>query len=507
MDQDRGKSGPRRLISGGAWFLGLMTLSGIFWLLLSIQIGWRYGPEGYALFTVTSSVFDFMWAFVFGGIFEGLIHFGTAHLTKKDSNLERFFSRYVRYLTLMSLAAFVGLTVFAFQTPSVSLRILLLSIAVAFLFSGTKDALSSILGSLHMNRELSSVNAAGYYATTIIGLVFVLLNLPDQFLPVLIPIGVVFQAFLCAYFVRSCIKDLLYYNAKFFVDRKLTHAIVEDLKDYKHILVFGFSVSVAKISFMVMKSLDIPILTLFFGLTEDVGVYGMADTASSVLFTMTAFSLPIIASVSEAWAKKDLDELDKLVKISVKLPLILGLPLTIIIFVLAEPLVKGIFGVGIFGPLFVGAVVPLKILIWGTFLLMFGYTLSSILVGIGKPKLSGILMAVAAVQYLVSLLVLVPFFGLNGAALSLTITGVTSLVLIPVFIKRNLNIDIFSGLPKVLFSGAVLAFLLFLIPQTDLLIVFLGMCASSAVYGLLVYYTGYLTKEDIQMLKTVEPQQ
>ena len=185
-----------------------------------------------------------------------------------------------------------------------------------------------------------------------------------------------------------------------------------------------------------------------------------------------------------------------------KLPLILGLPLTIIIFVLAKPLI-----VGFFGTPFLGAVVPLQILIFGTFLLMFGYTLSSVLIGIRKPKLSGLLMAVAAIQYLISLIVLVPLFSLNGAALSLTLTGVTSLILIPIFIKRNLKINIFSGLPKVLFAGAVLGFLLYLIPQNNMLIMFLGMCASTVVYGLLVYYTRYITKDDIAMLKTVEPQQ
>jgi stage V sporulation protein B len=442
-----------------------------------------------------------MWAFIFGGIFEGLIHFGTAHLTKEDADLPRFFSKYVRYLTVMSFIVFFALTFLSFQVSSDMLRILVLSLAFAFLFSGTKDALASILGSLHKNRELSSVNSVGFYVITVVGLVFILLNLPSELLPILITLGPICQAMLCVYFTRSYLKDLIFYNAKFFANRKITHALSEDFKHYRHILFFGFSVSVGKISFMIMKSLDIPILGMFFDLA-DVGVYSVADTASSVLFSMTAFALPIIASISEAWTKKDWDEIEKCVKVSVKYPLILGLPLTIIIFVLAEPLVRGIFGVD-----FAGAVVPLQILINGTFLLMFGYTLSSILIGIGKPKLSGMLMAVAAIQYLVSLLILVPIFGLNGAAVSLTLTGVTSLILIPIFIKRNLKVEIFSGLPKVLFSGAVLAVLLFLIPKTNFYVVMLGALGSVVVYGLLLRYTGYVTKEDIKMFKTVKPQQ
>jgi len=181
----------------------------------------------------------------------------------------------------------------------------------------------------------------------------------------------------------------------------------------------------------------------------------------------------------------------------VKYPLLLGLPLTIIIFALAEPIV-----VGIYGAAFQEAVMPLQILIIGTFLLMFGRTLSSILIGIGKAKLSGMLLAGAATQYIISLFILVPIFGLDGAAFSLTLTGVTSLVLIPLFIKRHLKVDVFWGLHKILFAGAILAGILFLLPKSNSLVVILGTIAGVAVYIILLYYTGYVDQEDINILKT-----
>ncbi|MCW4034171.1 MAG: oligosaccharide flippase family protein, partial [Candidatus Bathyarchaeota archaeon] len=396
MAEECGKSGPGRLVSGGAWFLGLMTLSGVFWLVLGIQINNVYGPEGFGLFNTASSVFDFMWAFIFGGLFEGLIHFGAAHLSKEGNNVAKFFSKYVRYLTLMSVAVFLCLTGLAIQAPSSMLRVLFLSLAFAFLVSGTKDALAAILGSLHQNRQLSIVNSIGFYAMTIIGLILIALNMPSDLLPVIITFGPITQALLCVYFSRTWVKDLIANNIEYFSTRKLKDALAEDWKDYKQILVFGFSVSIGKISFLVMKSLDIPIMKLYFDFA-DIGVYSVADTASSVLFSMTAFSLPIISSVSHAWTKQNWDEIEKCVKIAVKLPLILGLPLTVIIFVLAEPIILAIYG-----PLVSGAIVPLQILINGTFLLMFGHTLSSILIGVGKPKLSGKLMGIAAIQYLIS---------------------------------------------------------------------------------------------------------
>jgi O-antigen/teichoic acid export membrane protein len=496
MEKELCNSGPRRLVSGGAWFLALMILSGIFWLVLGIQVSRAYGPSGFGLFNMAYSVFDFLWALIFGGLFEGLIHFGACHLAKEDANLSRYFSNYVRYLTAMSLVLFIFLTFLSFLTSNVIFRIILLSLAFGFLFSGTKDSLSSIIGSLHKSKQLSIIQSSGFYGVSIIGMIFIMFNLPSDLLPTLVIVAPVCQLLFCVFFLRTYLKDLFLFNIDYFKNKKLKDSLLEDIKQFKHILIFGFSISVGKISFMVMKSLDIPILNLYFDYAN-VGVYSVADTVSSVLFSMTAFAIPIISSMSEAWTIKDGTLIEKYVKISVKYPLLLGLPLTISIFALAEPIVVGIYGVA-----FRGAVMPLQILIIGTFLLMFGRTLSSILIGVGKPKLSGMLLAGAAIQYIVSLFVLVPLFGLNGAAISLTLTGVTSLILIPLFIKRHLKVDVFSGLHKILFSGAILAGILFIVPKSDVLMLILGTIVGIATYVLLLYYTGYINQEDIDILKT-----
>jgi stage V sporulation protein B len=500
MEKDLINVGPGRLVSGGFWFLGLMILSGVFWLVLGIQVSRVYGSYGFGLFSIAFSVFDFLWALIFGGLFEGLIHFGAGYLTKKDANLSKFFSNYLRYLTTMSLILFVFLILLSFNTSNIIFRIILLSLAFAFLFSGTKDSLASILGSLHKSKQLSIIQSSAFYAVTIFGMIVILLNLPMNLLPTLIVLAPVCQLLFCVYFLRPYIKELALHSIDIFTNKESKYSIIEDLRQFKHVLLFGLSISVGKISFMIMKSLDIPILSLFFDYAN-VGVYSVADTVSSVLFSMTAFSLPIISSVSEAWTRKDDVLMKKYVKISVKYPLLLGLPLTILIFVLAEPIV-----VGIYGSAFQEAVMPLQILIVGTFLLMFGYTLSSVLIGIAKPKLAGMLMAGAALQYIISLFVLVPFFGLTGAAISLTLTGVTSLVSIPIFIKYHLKTDVFSGLPKLLLSGAIFAAILFLIPKSNFLILIFGTIASLAIYIVLLYLTGYVNQEDINILKTARTQ-
>jgi len=52
MEKDLDNGGPERLVSGGMWFLGLMVLSGLFWLLWGVVLSRVYGPSGYGLFSL-----------------------------------------------------------------------------------------------------------------------------------------------------------------------------------------------------------------------------------------------------------------------------------------------------------------------------------------------------------------------------------------------------------------------------------------------------------------------
>ena len=500
MKEEASQSGSRRLVSGGLWSIGFMVLSGFIWLLWGVQVSRNYGPSGFGLFSMAQSAYNFIWAFIFGGIFEGLIKFGTEHLLEDDSNPAYFFSNYVRYLTGISLVVFVILAAASFLISDTILRILTLSIAFSFLFSGAKDSLASIVGALKRNRQLSIINSSRAYIVFIVGFVFILFDLPFYTLPTLLLMATIGQLLVSLFFCRPYLKDLYLSILKIFRMENKRYFISEDLQNFKYLVFFGLFVSIGKISFNVMKSLDIMVLNLFFDY-ENVGIYSVADTASSLLFYMTAFSIPIISSISEAWKKKDDELMEEYVKISVKYPLLIGVPLTISIFALAEPLVLGIYGAD-----FQAAVVPLQILIVGTFMLMFGYTLSAVLVGIGKPKLSGGLMAGAAVQYIFSLYVLAPAFGFEGAALALTLTGVTSLFLIPFFIRYYLKINIFSGIFKILVSGAIFAIILLYIPKSNLLTLSLGYAAGLVVFLISLKYTGYIDKEDITMLSSLRSQ-
>lgn len=494
------RPGPERLVSGGIWFLLLMVLSGVFWLLWSVVVSRVYGPEGYGIFNTAQSLYNFAWAFVFGGLFEGLIKYGSEHVAKGGWKLGSYFSSALKYLTGIGVVIFLLLTFLAFHITDTITSIMVLAIAVSFLFSGTKDALASIIGSFQKSDHLSIVNSSRAIIVLLTGLILIAFGFPSYILPVLIVVGTLWQLLLSAYLLRSRLRRLVPFNiSSLFSSSRLFSGnrigFIEDLRQFTKIFVFGLFVSLGIVSFNIMKSLDIVVLKMFFDYA-DVGIYSIADAVSSILFYMTSFSLPIIPAIAEAHVKRDKRLLEDYVEIAVKYPLLIGVPLTLIVLTMAQPLV-----IGIYGTAFAEAIKPLQILIIGTFMLMLGYNLSSILVGIDKPKLAGFLMLTAAVQYILFLFILIPMFGFVGAALALTLTGVTSILLLPYFLKRELKVSVYAGLPKVLLSSALMAIVLFFTPKSNPFFIMFGIVGSIAVFVASLYLLGYVTREDLKMMK------
>ncbi len=488
------QSGPERLVAGGVWFLTLMVLCGIFGWVWSVIVSRTYGPVGYGIFNTAQSLYTFAWAFIFGGLFGGLIKYGSEYVVKRGWELGSYFSTALKYLTAIGVIVFLILVVLAFHIPDPIMKITVLSIGVSFLFSGTKDALASVLGSFQKSNYLSIIDSSKIIIILVVGVMLISFGFPSYTLPVLLVVGTVWQLAISAYFLRSRLGKLFPFSiGELFRSKRV--GMSKDFRQFAKIFGFGFFVSLAMISFNVMKSLDIVVIKMFFDYA-DVGVYSVADTTSSILFYMTSFSLPIIPAIAEAYAKRDKQLLGKYVKIAIKYPLLIGIPLTLIILSMAQPLILVVYGAA-----FAGAVIPLQILIIGTFMLMFSYNLSSVLVGMGKPKLSGLLMSAAAIQYSLSLFVLVPLFGFTGAALALTLTGFTSMLLVPYFLKKELKVSVYNNLPKVLLPTAIMAFVLFLVPKSNLLFILLGVVVSIVLFTALLRLTGYLTREDLKMIK------
>ncbi len=486
------KEGPERLVAGGTWFLLLMILGGIFAVMWGIVLSRAYGPVVFGIFSTANSAQNFAWVLVFGGLSRGLMKYGSEYVTSKNGRVREFFTNSVKYMTIIGVVACLILSYIALSFSDPVMRIMIFSVGLSLLFSGTKDALGSILGSFQKNDYLSMINSSRLILIFIIGTIFILMNVSSYMISILVAIGTIAELTLSIYLFRIYVRDKqLFRHHKFFGDSEETET--GQIASFTNVAKFGIYISIAMISFNVMKSLDIIVLKSFFDYAK-VGVYSVADGASSILFYMTSFALPVIPAITEAYVRNDKELLEKYIKIAVKYPLIIGTILTTLIFMLAEPIILYLYGEA-----FVGAIVPLKILIVGTFMLMFGYNLSSVLIGVGKSKLAGGIMAFAAIQYLISLYILAPMFGFNGAAAALTLTGVTLMILVPYFVYREFKVNIYEDTHLVLLSAMVMVVFLLAVPKGNAVFVIVGIFSSIGVFLSSLYLLEYITADDLSM--------
>ncbi len=149
------------------------------------------------------------------------------------------------------------------------------------------------------------------------------------------------------------------------------------------------------------------------------GLYTGVHTFSLVpYYLVSAFYLVILPYVSEKWSAGDVKGVGELVKKNCHILYLLVLPVVVLISLTAAPLLASFYSeeYRVAGP-------ALSLLCFGTFLLSFYAMLSVVLNGIGKKRFSVVLSFVVFGIDVALLFVLIPLWGLVGAAAATSIAS------------------------------------------------------------------------------------
>jgi O-antigen/teichoic acid export membrane protein len=194
-----------------------------------------------------------------------------------------------------------------------------------------------------------------------------------------------------------------FWKVNFCFDRKLT----------KKLVFFGAAVMLVGMAGIIFNYLDTFILTLFRSL-EEVGLYNTSFPTARVLWTLSGtLGLVLLPLSSELWAKKDLVRLKEGVRMLYKYSLMLIIPASLVFFIFPSFVLLVLFG---------GQYIPganaLRILAVGTIFFTISQVNNSMLTGIGKPQIVSKMMLIAAAVNLLGNIVLIPYYGIEGAAFS-----------------------------------------------------------------------------------------
>jgi O-antigen/teichoic acid export membrane protein len=229
------------------------------------------------------------------------------------------------------------------------------------------------------------------------------------------------------------------------------------MKDFKPItkqlFIFGIPVLVTNVGGKVIGYIDTLILTNFRTLTE-VGIYNVI-LPSAMLFLYFGISVSAVAFplVSELWAKKDKTRLSDGLKLIHKYAFVGTIPLVFTVFAFSSLFINFFFG-----KQYTQGALALQILLIGILFYIVAGINNNIIAGIGKPKAVTKIILFAAAINLIANLILIPFFGIEGAAFATTLSYFVALVLSTKKVTEYLEVDFPKAIwVKIVFSGIIFA--------------------------------------------------
>ncbi|MFO7819190.1 MAG: polysaccharide biosynthesis protein [Halanaerobacter sp.] len=197
------------------------------------------------------------------------------------------------------------------------------------------------------------------------------------------------------------------------------------------------------------------------GFDNPLELYGQLSGMALVLvrlptmFTI-ALATSLVPAVSEAFAVNNEKLIKSRTESALRLAVLIGLPASVGLFILAKPLTTVIFDNA-------QAAVPLRFISWGVLFIALKQTTSAVLQGIGKPVVSARNLLVGAVfNALINYtLTALPQFGIRGAALG-TVTGFAIAAFLNIYYaKRHIKFkfNIMQMFIKPLLAVGIMAFL------------------------------------------------
>ena len=179
---------------------------------------------------------------------------------------------------------------------------------------------------------------------------------------------------------------------------------------------------------------------------------------------------------------------------TLKLLLLVAIPVATVVFGFAEPLIRVVYGPG-----FTPAIAPLRLLACSIPFLYLGYVLVNVLVSSDQTKLAALATCSAGVVNITANLLLIPVFGIAGAALA-AIAGQVTLVLIgAVAVERAVTCSRWRQLAsKPVLASAAMFVAIALIGQASWAV---ALPAGLTIYLVVLVLSGALREEEFMAIR------
>lgn len=252
-----------------------------------------------------------------------------------------------------------------------------------------------------------------------------------------------------------------------------------------------------------MQSIDLFLIKSLTNVPEYPGYYTASQNiAKLIFFGMTAIFLILFPSISYAVSNKLYDKARNIISQTLRLMIMLILPLTFILSATSKELIELIYS-NTYSP----AESALSILVFAMGAFTIFTAMTYILSGSGKPHISSVLSFISLCVSVILCFILIPQFDLVGAAIATTAASFVGLILASFYIYKYFNKLIsFISLIKITLASLVVYSVALNINIQPLLIPVVYVLLLG-LYGILIFIFKELDKNDLQLFKSFIPGQ
>jgi stage V sporulation protein B len=273
------------------------------------------------------------------------------------------------------------------------------------------------------------------------------------------------------------------------------HYSYKKIINYSYPLIFFSLISTAQVS------LDLFFVQILMSSKESAGFYTASQNISRIpYYSLAALSLVIFPAIAKRLSSKEYTRARNITQSALRYLLILLVPLTFLIIGTSNSLVKLFYG-----NTYISASNSLSILVVGYAALSIFSLLTNVLNAADKSKLSWIYSSIGVLGAIISYIIFIPIFGLNGAAIGTCVGAFLSTILAFFSTRKYIGISLpYKSLLRCLFTSVIL-FVTTRLFQVSGVLLLPWYLLLMTIYFLILYKLNEFNNDDIYHIKSLVP--
>lgn len=273
---------------------------------------------------------------------------------------------------------------------------------------------------------------------------------------------------------------------------------------YKKLVLFSLPLIGFAFLSTLLQSVDLYFVKALLLSEKDPGYYTANQNIARIpFFALSAFSLVLFPSISKNLAQKQIEKIRSMIHSSLRFILMLLIPGTLLIAVTSEQIIDLLYSA-----VYLPAAPSLSVLIFASGFLTVFTVLANILNGAGSPKISLAISALGVAITAIFCLMLVPVYGLVGAALSTTIGSFAAMIIATYYVYRRFQALVpIKSTVKIIFASLIVAVIAYFVTLPSVILLPLLYLLLFAIYAGLLVLLGELTREDWKTVRSLLPKE